>query len=179
MLGTAAIAEVVTHESSESSHAALSPGITAGKADVSQIQPLRNRSSADHNMDKPLIRTPAKAHKPKVGVPALYFSGKTRNLQTRSTTPDINIAARNTRIPKPDPLIGPVQESRKPGMPEDQTASQADGSTYSPFEFPSVFGDHPFVAKSLLMTLLNDPHRPGNESLRLDQVTHEALHGGN
>lgn len=171
MLGTVMIADAVPYESSL---AALSPGIPADKVDVSQVQHLRNRSSVDLTVDKPLVNTPAKAHKPKVGIPALYFSDKTRILQqTRATTPDIDIAALNKLIAKPGLFIGPVQESRKSGMPENQTAGKAMRPKYSVFDSPSVLGNRSPVAMSLFS------QRRGIEFLRMDEASHEILHGGN
>lgn len=160
LLGSAATAEAAPQGPSRET---LSPGIMAATPDSSRIQPLQ----------KPTVRTPASATRPRAVTPVLYFSGTARIPQPPETTPDIDIAARMMLRANPGPLIGPLQESRIFDIFKNPPANQTSWSAYSPPPSHSLLEERPFVAMSFFQ------QRPESESLRMNQVTHEALHGGN
>jgi hypothetical protein len=104
-------------------------------------------------------------------VSVLPYNGKRQVLTIRTTPPEIGTPARYQTAT----IIGPVQEIRKPILSDGRSVSQAVAALPSTVESSSLFGGQPFVASNPLQSALQ---LQGNESLRMNLTTMQALHDG-
>ena len=135
-------------------------------------QPFRKHSLVDQAMFKSLGKGLSKSFIHNILIPAPPPNGKRQILKTRTILPDLAIAPRE----KTPNIIGPVQEhvtADQSGIP-----SLDHALAIRPFPGESL---PLFEGRTILQT---DPLRPsfrlpGNESLRMNVTTTQALHGGN
>jgi hypothetical protein len=135
-------------------------------------QDIRKSALFDHAMIKSIGKTQIKGHTQFMKVPALPYNGKRQVLKIRTTLPEIGISAHY----KTATFIGPVQDIRKPILPDARSVSWAVARLPSTVETPSLFGGQPFVAMNPLQGGLQ---LPDNQSLRMNLTTELALHNGN
>ncbi len=148
------------------------PGSLIDQTTAWQNQSASQPSSALETMHKRTVRVPAGARKPHAGIPARYTRSEPRVLETRIIAPHTFDAIQNRARTKPNPFIGPTQESRKPEISTNQQAKLTIAPSYA-----SLF---PLFPKNYPFTVLNAvPQLSANESYRMNQATHEILHGGN
>ena len=157
-----------------SSRLALSNTEHQGIATLSACvnQDILQSALFNHAMSKPIGKTQAKAHTQPMNVSALLYNGKRQVLTIRTTPTEIRVSARYQTAT----TIGPVQEIRKPLLSDERSVSQAVAALPSIVESPSLFGGQPFVALNTFQSALQ---LPDNESLRMNLITTQGLHGGN
>jgi len=123
-------------------------------------------------MSKRAARVPAGARKALAGIPARYTRSEPRLLEARLIAPHTFDAIQNRARTKPNLFIGPTQESMKPEIFKNQQAELTIAHSYA--SLSSLFPrNHPFIALNAV------PQLSANESYRMNQATHEILHGGN
>jgi len=105
-------------------------------------------------------------------ISALPYNGKRQVHMIRTTPSEIGVSARS----KTATIIGPVQEIQKPILSDARSVSQVVAGLPSTVESSSQFGGQPLAELNPLRSALQ---RPDNESLRMNQTTTQALHGGN
>jgi hypothetical protein len=135
-------------------------------------QSIRKSARFDQTMIKPIVKTQAKALTQVMKVSVLPYHGKRQVSKMRTTSPEIGISA-NQKAPT---IIGPVQEIQSPILRDERSVSQSVAARPSTVEFSSLFGGQPFVA---LNQFRNALQLPGNESVRMNLTTTQALHHGN
>lgn len=135
-------------------------------------QDIRKSALFNHAMFRSTAKSPAKAHKPFMTVPALLYNGKRQGLTIRTTPPEIGISARY----KADTFIGPVQEIRNSVLSDTRSVSQAVAMRPSTVESLSPFGGQPSVASNPFLPALQGPD---NASSRMNLTTEQVLQGGN
>jgi hypothetical protein len=140
--------------------------------DVCLSQDIRKRARFNQAIITSSGKTQAKAHRQVMKVSALPYNGKRQVLTIRTTPPEIGTPARYQTAT----IIGPVQEIRKPILSDGRSVSQAVAALPSTVESSSLFGGQPFVASNPLQSALQ---LQGNESLRMNLTTMQALHDGN
>ena len=148
------------------------PGSLIDQTTAWQNQSASQPSSALETMHKRTVRVPAGARKPHAGIPARYTRSEPRALETRIIAPHTFDAIQNRARTKPNPFIGPTQESRKPEISTNQQAKLTIAPSYASL-FPLFPRNYPFTALNAV------PQLSANESYRMNQATHEILHGGN
>lgn len=135
-------------------------------------QPFRKHSLVDQAMFRSLGKGLSKSFIHNILIPAPPSNGKRQILKTRTILPDLAIAP-GEKTPN---IIGPIQEhvtADQSGIP-----SLDHALAIRPFPGESL---PLFEGRTILQT---DPLRPsfrlpGNESLRMNVTTTQALHGGN
>ena len=135
-------------------------------------QDIRTSTLFKQAMSRSIIKSSANPHRPFMNVSAPPYNGKRQVLPIRTTLPEVRTSAHDRTAS----VIGPVQEIRKPGLPDDRTLSQAIATLPSTSDSPSLFGSQPFVALYPFQSALQ---QPDNESLRMNLTTAQTLHGGN
>jgi hypothetical protein len=135
-------------------------------------QDIRKSALFNQAMITSIGKTQAKSHTQVMKVSALPYNGERQVLKVRTTPPEIRISVRD----KTPTLIGPVQKTQTPVLSDEGSLSQAIAALPSIVKFPSLFGGQPFVA---LNPSQNALQLPGNESLRMNLTTTQALHEGN
>ena len=148
------------------------PGSPIDQTTAWQNRPASQPSSALETMHKRNVRVPAGARKPHAGIPARYTSSEPRLLGARPIAPYTSDAIQNRARTKPNLFIGPTQESRKPEIAGNQQAELTIAPSYASLSslFPRT---NPFIALNAI------PQLSANEYYRMNQATHEILHGGN
>ncbi len=135
-------------------------------------QDIRKSARFNQALIKSNGKTQAKAHTQVMKVSALPYNGKRQVLTIRTTPPEIGTPARY----KTATIIGPVQEILKPILSDGRSVSQAVAALSSTVESSSLFGGQPVVASTPFQSALQ---LQGNESLRMNLTTMQALHDGN
>jgi hypothetical protein len=135
-------------------------------------QDIRASTLFKQAMIRSLIKNSANPHRSFMNVSAPPYNGKRQVLPIRTTLPEVRTSAHYRTAP----LIGPVQEIRKPGLSANRTVSQAIATLPSTNDSPSLFGSQPFVALSPFQNALQ---QRDNESLRMNLTSAQTLHGEN
>ncbi len=135
-------------------------------------QDTRKSIRFNQTMITPIGKTQAKALTQVMKVSVLPYNGKRHVFKMRTTSPEIGISA----YQQAQTIIGPVQEFQKPILSGGRSVIQAGAALPSTVEFSSLFGGQPFVALNQFQNALQ---LPGNESLRMNLTTTQALHEGN
>jgi hypothetical protein len=135
-------------------------------------QDIRTSTLFKQAMTRSIVKSSANPHRPFMNVSAPPYNGKRQVPPIRTTLPEVRTSAHDRTAS----VIGPVQEIRKPGLPDDRTVSQAIATLPSTSDSPSLIGRQPFVA---LYPFQNALQQPDNESLRMNLTTAQTLHGGN
>jgi hypothetical protein len=135
-------------------------------------QSIRKSARFDQAMIKPIVKTQAKALTQVMKVSVLPYNGKWHLSKMRTTLPKIGISANQ----KASTIIGPVQETQSPILHDERSVSQSVAARPSTVEFSSLFGGQPFVALNQFQNALQ---LAGNESVRMNLTTTQALHHGN
>lgn len=144
-----------------------------GGIDTCWNQSLRKGASVQQAIIKSIGKGQAKAFTQIMRLPAFpSYNGKRLISKTGLTLPEIVISPED----KTAPLIGPVQENRKPGLSDGLGLTPDVALRSSSGDALSLFEDWPIISL--------DPHQnrlrlPLNESLRMNLATTRALHGGN
>ena len=148
------------------------PGSPIDQTTAWQNRPASQPSSALETMHKRNVRALAGEHKPHAGIPARYTSSEPRVLGARLIAPHTFDAIQIRARTKPNLFIGPTQESRKPEIAGNQQAELTIAPSYA--SLSSLFPrNNPFIAFNAV------PQLSANEYYRMNQATHEILHGGN
>jgi hypothetical protein len=134
-------------------------------------QDIRKSARFTQAMIKPIVKTQTKALTQVMKVSILPYTGKRQALKIRTTLPEIRISVRDKTLT----IIGPVQETPNPILPDERSVSRSVAAPPSIGQSPS-FGGQPFVALNQFQSALQ---LPGNESLRMNLTTTQALHEGN
>ena len=134
-------------------------------------QDIRNSTRFNQAIITSIGKPRAKAHKPAMKVSILPYNGKRQVSKMRTTPPEIGISMHD----KAPTIIGPVQETKNPILSDERSVSQSVAVPPSIGQSPS-FGGQPFVALNPFQSALQ---LPGNESLRMNLTTTQALHEGN
>ena len=135
-------------------------------------QDIRKSERFNQTMITPIGKTQAKAFTQVMKVSVLPYNGKRQVFKMRTTPSEIGISA-HQQAPT---IIGPVQEIQKPILSDQRSVIQVGAALPSTVEFSSLSGGQPFVALNQFQNALQ---LPGNESLRMNLTTTQALHEGN
>ena len=135
-------------------------------------QNIRKSTRGTHAMIRPIGKTQSNALTQVMKVSALPYNGKRQVFKMRTIPPEIGISA-HQQAPT---IIGPVQEIQKPNLSDGRSVSQFGAALPFTVEFSSQFGGQPIVASNQFQNALPPP---GNESLRMNLTTTQALHEGN
>ena len=133
---------------------------------------IRPSARFSQSMRTPIGKNHAKTLTQVMKVSVLPYNGKRHVSKMRMTLPEVGVSA-HRQAPT---VIGPVQEIQTPMLSDERSASQASATLPSTADFSSLFGGQPFGA---LNPLQNALPLPGNESLRMNLATTQALHEGN
>ena len=135
-------------------------------------QNIRKSARVSQTMIAPIGKAQAKALTQVMKVSALPYNGKRQVFKVRTAPPEIGVST-HQQVPT---IIGPVQEIQKPILSYGRSVSQFSATLPSTVEFSSLSGGQPFVALNQFQNALQ---LPGNESLRMNLTTTQALHEGN
>jgi hypothetical protein len=133
---------------------------------------IRKRAIFNQAITKPIGKPQAKSHRQVMEVSAIPYNGKRQVLTIRTTPPDIGISARD-KVPT---IIGPIQEIQKSNLPDERSVSQAAAMRSSIADPLFLFGDQPGTVVSPLQSGLP---LSGNEPIRMNLTTAQAMHNGN
>ena len=133
---------------------------------------IRQSARFNQSMITPIGKTQARALTQAMKVSVLPYNGKRQVFKMRTTPPEIGVSV-HQQAPT---IIGPVQEIQKPILSYGRSVSQFSAALPSTVEFSSQFGGQPIVALNQFQNALQ---LPGNESLRMNLMTMQALHEGN
>ena len=148
------------------------PGSPIDQTTAWQNRSASQPSSALETKHKRNVRVPAGARKPHAGIPARYTNSEPRALGARPIAPHAFDAIQHRARTKPNLFIGPTQESRKSEFSSNLQTELTIAPSYA--SLSSLFPrNHPFIALNAV------PQLSANESYRMNQATHEILHGGN
>jgi hypothetical protein len=135
-------------------------------------QGIRKSARVNQTMITPIGKIQAKALTQAMKVSVLPYNGKRHVSKMRMTLPEVGVSS-HRQAPT---IIGPVQEIQTPMLSDERSASQASATLPCTADFSSLFGSQPFGA---LNPLQNALPLPGNESLRMNLASTQALHEGN
>jgi hypothetical protein len=133
---------------------------------------IRQSARFNQSMITPMGKTQARALTQAMKVSVPPYNGKRQVFKMRTTPPEIGVSV-HQQAPT---IIGPVQEIQKPILFNERSVIQAGAALPSTVEFSSQFGGQPIVALNQFQNALQ---LPGNESLRMNLMTMQALHEGN
>ena len=133
---------------------------------------IRQSARFNQSMITPIGKTQARALTQAMKVSVLPYNGKRQVFKMRTTPPEIGVSV-HQQAPT---IIGPVQEIQKPILSDGRRVSQFGAALPSTVVFSSQFGGQPIVASNQFQNALP---LPGNESLRMNLMTTQALHEGN
>ncbi len=148
------------------------PAVPADQTAPSQIRSASQPSFVLETIRKRTVTTLAATRKQYAGIPARYTSRQPPILRAGAITPSIDDTMQSQVRTKLNLFIGPTQESLKPEISKNQQAGPAITSSYAPLS-PLFPRNRPFIAMSAV------PQLSATEYYRMNQATHEILHGGN